>query len=361
MNKLYFAFALFLAGAVGLLVLGGSPGAAVGVDSKVTFSHSVHKGQTECATCHPAADSENASDNLLPKPEACASCHDAKDVRGYWGIGENDPLDKAYLTVADRKLRFSHKFHAGSAGMNCESCHGAVLTDASEGMPSMESCYDCHNDGQKLAPIKAAATEGGTLVASNRCELCHTSLAGMVPKNHRSVNYIRLHGRFATSGEAERECAVCHSASFCQECHTPTNDVPEGNAKDKFYIGLAPRGEKVDDGKLLTSQQVHSLTYRYTHGFDARAQSTHCERCHEPESFCTPCHQNGFDANGARIVPQSHQLAGFVQLGGGEALNRHGKMAERDMASCATCHEVDGGDPICAPCHSTGLVKGGDR
>ena len=77
--------------------------------------------------------------------------------------------------------------------------------------------------------------------------------------------------------------------------------MPSGVTKTQFYLDMYPRGEKMDDGKLMTVQSVHSLTYRYTHGFDARAQSMHCERCHEPETFCQPCHQNGYDGNGARI------------------------------------------------------------
>jgi hypothetical protein len=156
-------------------------------------------------------------------------------------------------------------------------------------------------------------------------------------------------------GEADRNCAVCHSTSFCQECHTPTNDAASGGA----YINAWPRGEKMDDGDLLTVQKVHSLTYRYTHGFDARAQSSRCATCHDHDSFCTPCHRGGYDATGVRIVPQSHQMAGFATVGGGEALNRHGKLAKRDIENCVTCHDVDGADPLCAVCHSSGAVKGG--
>jgi hypothetical protein len=256
---------------------------------------------------------------------------------------------------------FNHKFHLDK-GAKCETCHEGIAEDKMDrAMPSMETCNTCHNDGLKLAPIEASEKGEKGLVAANRCEMCHTSLAGMKPKNHRASMWTRMHGRYATSGEAERECAVCHSQSFCQECHTPSNNVPAGVTKDKFYLDLYPRGEKMDDGKALTVQSVHSLTYRYTHGFDARAQSMHCERCHEPESFCTPCHENGYDGNGARIVPQSHLLGNFVTLGGNRAMNRHARLAENDMMSCATCHNVEGGDPVCAKCHSTGVVKGGDE
>ena len=363
MKKHYLFLGLLLVALVSVLVISTSPRGAVADDGTVMFSHEKHKDLAECGTCHAtAATSTRADDQLLPKPEVCASCHEAKDVRGYWSLKDDAALDAPVFPVKKSELFFSHQFHLEKGGATCATCHAGIAADKDdEEMPSMETCYGCHNDGQKLAPIEAhAASATKPMIAGRACEMCHTTLAGMTPKNHQTALWTRMHGRYATSGEAERECAACHSQSFCQECHTATNAVPSGVAKDKFYIDTWPRGEKMDDGKLLTVQSAHNLTYRYTHGFDARAQSTHCERCHEAESFCTPCHENGYDGNGARIVPQSHQLAGFSSVTGGKAMNRHAKLAERDLMSCATCHNVDGGDPVCAKCHSTGVVKGGD-
>jgi hypothetical protein len=169
-----------------------------------------------------------------------------------------------------------------------------------------------------------------------------------------------MHGRWADKGDDETSCGACHAPAFCAGCHEPTNDVP-ARSSTAWYQSAWPRGERMDDAAELTVQQVHSLTYRYTHGFDARAQSTRCATCHDADRFCTPCHRNGYDATGTRIVPQSHQLAGFASAGGGKALNRHAKLAEMDIERCATCHNIDGGDPVCAVCHSTGIAPVGDR
>jgi hypothetical protein len=358
MKPLYTTIILLLALSIGVLLMLPAPGGVRATTGEVTFSHATHKDKGECSTCHASEASESAKDNLYPKPEVCTNCHEAKDVRGFWSLDDNAALDKQYLVAKDRQLVFSHKFHLGSAGMKCETCHAGVLEDGNA-FPEMKVCVSCHSYN-RVAAGSARTEKIGSAVAANQCEACHTTLVGLKPANHRSVTFTRMHGRYAMNGESDRDCAQCHSSSFCQSCHSPTNSVPKGVMSDQFYVSGYARGEKMDDGKELTLQQVHALTYRYTHGFDARAQSSTCQRCHT-ENFCSDCHQNGYDAAGTRIVPQSHRLAGFVSITGGKAMNRHAKLAEMDLQSCATCHNVDGGDPICATCHSTGIVKGETR
>jgi hypothetical protein len=360
MNKKLILTALVLSAFVGLVLILTSPRGAQAGGGDITFSHTIHADLAACDACHSALDSEAASDNLLPAPTACVDCHDEADVRGYWSLGDDVDLATYTYPVHDRKLLFSHKQHGRTLEMNCATCHGGILADEDSGIPAMDVCARCHNNADATAPIiRSAADQPKVISATNQCEACHTTLAGLHPENHRVPNFTQEHGKFAMNGESDRECAVCHSQSFCQECHTPSNNVPHGVHADEFYLEGAPRGEKIDDERQLTLQKVHTLTYRYTHGFDARAKSTRCETCHEPESFCTPCHQNGYDATGMRIVPQSHQLAGFATVGGGKAMNRHAKLAVMDIETCVTCHNIDGGDPVCAGCHSSGAITGG--
>ncbi|MFZ1731449.1 MAG: cytochrome c3 family protein [Bacteroidota bacterium] len=362
MKKKILFTTLLLTAVVGIAMLLSSPRDAAAEGDGITFSHAIHKEQVECSTCHSALESDAASDNLLPKPSVCADCHDEADVRGYWSLDESADLATYVRPVKNHKLYFSHKKHAGGFEMTCTECHVGISDDEGEALPSMDICARCHNNADALAPIiRSAANNPKVIPATKQCEACHTTLAGLHPENHRVPSFIQEHGKFAMNGEADRECAVCHSQSFCQECHSPTNDVPLGVGNDRFYIDGWPRGEKMDDERALTVQKAHPLGFAYTHGFDARAKTTRCETCHEQETFCAPCHENGFDATGVRIVPQSHQLAGFVLVGGGKANNRHGKLAETDIESCVTCHNVEGGDPVCAACHSTGAVTGGLR
>ena len=359
-KKFYFILGMALVLAIVGLTISGAPRGAHAKESGIKFSHAVHKSATECSTCHPAAASTTLSAPILPKPEVCSSCHDAKDVRKFWNLQEADPLDKDYLKSHAKKLIFNHKFHLDSFGAKCETCHFKDKESTEPELASMFKCIGCHNNGDKLSPLTPSKVSvEKRYAATERCEACHTTLAGLIPENHETPMWRKFHGKFAMNGCSERWCQACHSMTFCQECHSPSNNVPALKTKNEFYLNGDPRGEVMDDGKLLTVQSVHSLTYRYTHGFDARIQSSRCQTCHEPETFCVPCHRGGYDGNGERVVPQSHQLAGFVALGQPKSMNRHAKLAEMDMESCATCHDVDGADPVCAMCHSSGIVKGG--
>lgn len=355
MKILYSTFGLVLLAIVAVVLLISSDRTVSASSGSVTFSHATHKDQ-ECTTCHAAASSRLASDNLLPAPETCTACHDAKDVRGFFGLAENAALTTAPASH-DRKLLFSHQDHAKFKGLDCLGCHAGVTRDA-EAIPTMETCYACHNNGAGEPHSNTVAFS--TVTATNACEACHTTLAGLTPKNHRIGNFRRVHGQLVSLGGPSSSCGMCHSDNFCQTCHTPTNGITllEGRSTDarmkNAYVEGWPRNEKIDDAKMLSGHLVHPLTYRYTHGFDARAKSTRCETCHEPATFCTPCHRNGYDIAGIRIVPQSHRLAGFVTVRGPESMNRHGRLAKQDMESCATCHEVDGGDPVCVKCHQGG-------
>lgn len=358
MKRMYLFIALVLVAVVSVAVLTSSPGALRADKGGVMFSHAVHKDVAECSACHGAGDSEAATDNLLPAPSSCVGCHEEADVRGYWSLDASADLDAQVLLVKDRRLIFSHKQHAAME-QSCGVCHGGIVADEESAMPSMEICSRCHNNADNTVPVLRGSEDLAKMIpATNQCEACHTTLAGLYPANHMTASFAANHGRFAMNGGHDRECAACHSQSFCQECHSPAGNVPSGTASDRFYIDAWPRGEKIDNAQVLTVQKAHPFTYRYTHGFDARAKSSRCQTCHEQESFCMPCHQNGYDATGTRIVPQSHQLAGFVSIGGGEAMNRHGKLAKMDIERCATCHDMDGGDPVCAACHNTGAAGG---
>ncbi|NOY05870.1 MAG: hypothetical protein GXO82_04460, partial [Chlorobi bacterium] len=299
-------------------------------------------------------------DNLVPKPEVCVDCHDEPDVRGFWNLTAHDPLDKSYITPVDRGLYFNHKRHTDDLAMECTVCHAGITvaenTAGRNPYPSMETCTSCHNSARAEVPATAAVTR--TTNATGTCENCHVTLAGLIPTTHRRVNWQKNHGRIALMTAEQEKCASCHSTSFCQECHAPGNIVPFPSGEDNFAMPFNARPGSMDDGKNLTLQFRHSLNYRYTHGFDARAQSSRCTTCHERESFCTPCHQNGLDGNGARILPQSHQLAGWasVPIPGTSSLNRHARAANMDLESCVTCHDVQGQDPVCAVCHSSGVV-----
>jgi hypothetical protein len=57
-------------------------------------------------------------------------------------------------------VQFSHKHHTGDDGIDCRYCHTTVETTASAGMPSTQTCMNCHSqiwaDAEYLEPVRAS-------------------------------------------------------------------------------------------------------------------------------------------------------------------------------------------------------------
>jgi hypothetical protein len=58
----------------------------------------------------------------------------------------------------EQPVQFSHKHHAGDDGIDCRYCHTSVETSASAGMPSTQTCMNCHSqiwaDSPYLEPVR---------------------------------------------------------------------------------------------------------------------------------------------------------------------------------------------------------------
>lgn len=61
-------------------------------------------------------------------------------------------------------VQFSHKHHVGDDGIDCRYCHTSVETAASAGMPSTNTCMNCHKqiwaDSTYLEPVRASFRTG---------------------------------------------------------------------------------------------------------------------------------------------------------------------------------------------------------
>ena len=70
----------------------------------------------------------------------------------------------SYLTgryvEKQQPVQFSHKHHVSDDGIDCRYCHQTVETTASAGMPSTQTCMNCHSqiwaDSPYLEPVRAS-------------------------------------------------------------------------------------------------------------------------------------------------------------------------------------------------------------
>ena len=191
---------------------------------RAEFSHKVHLAQKiECVVCHSAASgSKTAEDNLLPKPEVCANCHNdrrtIKSPRRLTVTKFNHQLHtKLGPTIApmilkaiEAKRYLSDPRHLAQdlaqAGKHpCMGCHrGLEKSDAvtMAAFPHMADCLTCHN----------------TIDPPFSCVKCHDEGQRLKPASHTS-DWIDRH----SSGKANLDkptCAVCHGRGFtCLGCH----------------------------------------------------------------------------------------------------------------------------------------------
>lgn len=307
---------------------------------RIKFNHKFHVTDqgVKCEDCHTGAvNSVSSKDNLNPKMDVCATCHDVKDEKNCTQCH----YDKNYkkLNQTNRQINFSHKFHIGTQNKKCLDCHQDLdkvkfSKESSAPFPTMETCYNCHNN-QK---------------ATTNCEGCHTNLTTLKPKDHKKSNFLNEH-KFVNGNTLDNKCMMCHTDNFCQVCHSPIQYNGQ-NTKENFYVPFyskegATRIDREDLQKLTT---VHNLNYRFTHALDANNKTYECKTCHDPVSFCASCHQNNGEIP-TGIAPSSHLKPNFFTMGVNTGGGIHAKLARQDIEQCQTCHDVQGGDPICIKCH----------
>lgn len=80
-----------------------------------------------------------------------------------WRVAISSPLG----AVVEQPVPFSHKHHVGEVGLDCRYCHASVETSAYAGMPSSNTCMNCHSqlftDAALLEPVRESARSGKPL------------------------------------------------------------------------------------------------------------------------------------------------------------------------------------------------------
>ncbi|MBI5476788.1 MAG: hypothetical protein HY964_08650 [Ignavibacteriales bacterium] len=306
---------------------------------QIKFSHTFHieESLVECTVCHyKAATSVKSSDNLTGDHESCKTCHE--DVlANNCSYCHLDPDNIQPLKQHPREIIFSHEKHTAKS-IECTNCHRGldeVKYASSDNMPSMDLCVTCHEKNN----------------VSKDCNTCHTNLIGLIPKTHLEGEFKKDHKRQTRFGGVANNCSTCHDESFCQNCHAGI-ELKKYDSKKEYSTDPSARIQLKDSPKELKLQQVHELNYKFTHSIDARSKRIDCNSCHDQSTFCVECHQTSGNINQMKIKPLNHSEPGFKLFGKGSGGGTHAKLAHRDIEYCASCHDVEGADPVCMMCHT---------
>jgi hypothetical protein len=149
-------------------------------------------------------------------------------------IGYHSPKETLPAAVAPQPVAFSHRLHAGEAGIDCLTCHtGADQGDYAE-LPTPSDCMVCHEqiaaESPEVQKIAAAAESGEELPwvpvyrvpdfvffshkehleAGETCAICHG------PVETRDVLEKEVSTSMTACFDCHRErgapvhCALCH-------------------------------------------------------------------------------------------------------------------------------------------------------
>lgn len=147
-----------------IVLLAGTVGYAVGralfrpaerVVQPIAFSHEKHVGELEmeCEMCHELVGTSIHAG--LPPLSTCLGCHEEPltenpEEQRLLALAQdgNEDVFRKLFRIADHTF-YSHRRHVSLAGLDCETCHGAIATTARPPERplvriTMDFCLECH-------------------------------------------------------------------------------------------------------------------------------------------------------------------------------------------------------------------------
>jgi hypothetical protein len=165
-------------------------------------------------------------------------------------------------TPIDQPIPFSHKHHVGDDGIACEYCHTTVQTTAFAGMPSTETCMNCHaqvwSQSDTLAPVRMSAQTGQPLVWDRVYDLPDYVYFDHSIHVQKGVACETCHGRVDEMPRIMKASSL--QMQWCIDCHRdPTANIRPREAVT--VMGWQPPANADDlHRQLMLEYHVQSRT-----------------------------------------------------------------------------------------------------
>ena len=178
----------------------------------------------------------------------------------------------SYLTgqyvERQQPVQFSHKHHVGDDGIDCRYCHQTVETTASAGMPSTQTCMNCHSqlwaESPYLEPVRASFRDNKPIEWQRVHDLPEYTYF-----NH-SIHVAKGVGCSTCHGQVDKMPAIYQENSlqmeWCIGCHrAPENFI---RPKSEIYnmqwqdgdIDQAERAKLKADYKIRSKETITSCS-----------------------------------------------------------------------------------------------------
>ena len=168
-------------------------------------------------------------------------------------------------TILNQPVPFSHDHHVAGLGIDCRYCHSAVEVSNSAGMPSSETCMNCHRqiwtNADLLEPVRSSFANNTPIV----WQRVH-DLPDFVYFNH-SVHVAKGIGCVTCHGQVDRMPLMFQQASlqmeWCLECHRDPGKFVRPR-EEVFNLNWEPPVDKAQaqalQARLVQDYKIQSLT-----------------------------------------------------------------------------------------------------
>lgn len=138
----------------------------------------------------------------------------------WYAIPRSDDVTLTRVAIS-QPVPFSHRHHVGQIGIDCRYCHQTVETAATAGMPSTDTCMNCHSqlwtNAALLEPVRDSWNRGVPI----RWNRVH-DVPDFVYFNHavhvnNGVSCVSCHGRVDQMALTEKVRPLFMSG--CLDCH----------------------------------------------------------------------------------------------------------------------------------------------
>ena len=148
-------------------------------------------------------------------------------------------------------INFSHKIHSGDNGINCTYCHSSADKSAVAGIPTAQSCLNCHTkilpDSPEIKKILVAIEKNEPIKWIKVNDLPDHAVFNHSRHVKAGVNCNTCHGPVETMDKISQNTAF--SMGSCISCHRTHRDVvldAAGNPVPSFDKAKMPLKASTD-------------------------------------------------------------------------------------------------------------------
>ena len=196
-------------------------------------------------------------------------------LAGVGGFAFTQFSRSSYLTgryqEKQQPVQFSHKHHVGDDGIDCRYCHQTVETTATAGMPSTQTCMNCHSqlwaDSPYLEPVRASFRDNKPIEWERVHDLPEYTYFNHSIHVAKGVGCSTCHGQIDNMPAVYQENTL--QMEWCVECHRAPEKFIRPKAEVFNMNYQAGDIDQKDRDKLKVDYKIRSVE-----------MMTSCSTCH---------------------------------------------------------------------------------